>query len=181
MHYIINITLKGKLKDKCCEVIFLKKRICVAVGILAIGIFSYSHSIHSSNVPKINANSLYKPSVESQETLNQDIFISLLHPYTQKAINQYYEKYLKETPFEDPWFVKVLSAEMLVNGPKQITSIFLIKLEVAPYLGPHNSVGVDHITFKVQAGEVTLEKFEHIKSFPIAPNYQQVIKKWPPS
>ena len=50
-----------------------------------------------------------------------------------------------------------------------------------PYVGPHNSVGIDDITFKVNAsGEVLMEKFEHIKSFDIAPNYKNIIKKWPP-
>lgn len=49
---------------------------------------------------------------------------------------------------------------------------FKIKLEVSPYLGAHNSIGVDHIILSVSSGGVEVEKFEHIKSYPIPPNYR---------
>jgi hypothetical protein len=74
--------------------------------------------------------------------------------------------------------VQVLSVERIPGGSG---FDFLITLEVRPYIGPHDTVGIDHITFKVRVnGEVTLEKFEHIKSFPIPQNLQGIIKKWPP-
>ena len=89
----------------------------------------------------------------------------------------YYSKYLNSPPQEDPWYVKVLNIER--SRPKSFE--FVIKVEVAPYIGPHNSVGIDHITFNVNSrGEVKLEKFEHIKSYEIQPGYQNQIKTWPP-
>lgn len=120
----------------------------------------------------------YKLVEDSKESLYQDIFVTLLSYYADKAINDFYRKYLTYLPHEDPWFIRVLSTERIDEGSG---FNFLIKLEVVPYIGPHNSVGVDHITFRVQAtGEVILEKFEHIKSYSIAPNYQDIIIKWPP-
>jgi hypothetical protein len=165
------------------EVIFLKKIVLIAylvVVLFVLPILSFNHVIHIADQLKVDTTSNNKPPQGTKERLYQDIFVSLLHPYTQNAIREYYKAYLAETPVEDPYFVTVLSAEMVVSEPHQITSTFLIKLEAAPYLGPHNSIGIDHITFRVQSDEVILEKYEHIKSFPIPPNYQQFIKKWPP-
>jgi hypothetical protein len=50
---------------------------------------------------------------------------------------------------------------------------FEIMLQVSPYLGAHNSIGTDLITFRISSGEVTVEKFEHIKSYPIPPWLQK--------
>lgn len=153
--------------------------ICFVAGILTIGMVSYSSVIHSVNNSKVYANNTFKPPEGTREELYQDIFLSLLEPYTEKTIDDFYSKYLTDLPGSAPYFESVLSVQRIGNEPR--TFDFLIKLEVAPYIGPHNSVGVDHITFRVRAsGEVTLEKFEHIKSFEIAPNYQNIIKKWPP-
>lgn len=124
----------------------------------------------------------YAPAQGSKEELYQDIFVSLLQPYVDKATDSFYSKYLSYLPGSAPYFNDVLSVERVKeeNQPRRFE--FLVKLEVLPYIGPHNSVGRDIITFRINAsGEVTLEKFEHVESFPIAPDYQDIIKKWPPS
>ncbi len=75
--------------------------------------------------------------------------------------------------------VDVLSIDR-PNGDR--TFEFIIQVQVMPYFGPHNEVGVDNITFKISIGnEVQLEKYEHIKSFELPWNYQdEIINKWPP-
>ncbi|MCB2318795.1 DUF3888 domain-containing protein, partial [Clostridium tagluense] len=40
----------------------------------------------------------YHPAKQSREELYQDIFISLLLPYIQKEVDNYYSKYLTDTP-----------------------------------------------------------------------------------
>ncbi|NSW92127.1 MAG: DUF3888 domain-containing protein [Firmicutes bacterium] len=35
----------------------------------------------------------------------------------------------------------------------------MIKLEIKPYLGAHDSIGIDHITVKVSLGKVEVQKF----------------------
>ena len=50
-------------------------------------------------------------------------------------------------------------------------------MEVQPYVGPHLSVGRDRITLKIDLDKVKVEKFEHIESFELPPNYQNIIKK----
>ncbi len=117
----------------------------------------------------------YKSSEHSTEELYQDISISLLMPYIQNEIDEYYSKYLTQLPMVAPYTVYILSAER-PNGYR--TFFFRIKLKVISYIGPHNNVGLDYITVAVGgSGEVTIEKFEHIKSFVLPPNYEDIIKK----
>lgn len=120
-------------------------------------------------------NLLYQPPEHSREELYQDISISLLLPYIQKEINKYYLKYLTEPPMVAPYTVYVLSAERVGDYR---SFIFKLKLRVDSYIGPHLDVGLDYITVTVQgSGEVNVEKFEHIKSYKLMPNYENIIKK----
>jgi len=117
----------------------------------------------------------YKPLEQSREELYQDIFMSLLLPYIQKEVDKYYSKYLTDTPIVAPYSVYVLSAER-PNGYR--TFVFKLKLQVISYIGPHLGVGLDYITATVEGtGDVKIEKFEHIKSYELPPNYQDIIKK----
>ncbi len=98
------------------------------------------------------------------EELYQDVFMTVLLPYSQEAVSKYYEKNTGYSPNVDPYGPTVLSIER-PDGYR--TFLFIIKLEVVPYLGAHNPIGVDHITIRVSSGEVKVETFEHIKSYPI--------------
>ncbi len=129
----------------------------------------------------VSANTLYPPNIphqppeQSKEELYQDIFISLLLPYIQNEVDKYYLKYLTQTPMVAPYTVYVLNAER-PNGYR--TFSFRLKLQVDSYIGPHNSVGLDYITVTVEGfGNVKIEKFEHIKSYVLPPNYEDIIKK----
>ncbi|MBZ9688868.1 DUF3888 domain-containing protein [Clostridium estertheticum] len=118
-----------------------------------------------------------KPLQHSKEELYQDIFCSLLMPYIQKSVGDYYTKFLTDIPGVDPWNIDILSVER-PNGYR--TFVFVIKMEVIPYVGPHLGVGVDRITITVDGtGEVKVTKFEHISSYylELPPNYQDIIKK----
>lgn len=117
----------------------------------------------------------YQPPEQSKKELYQDIFISLLLPYIQKEVDKYYSKYLTDTPMVAPYTVYVLSAER-PNGYRSF--VFDLKLQVNSYTGPHISVGVDYITLTVGgSGDVEIKKFEHIKSYELPPNYQDIIKR----
>lgn len=55
---------------------------------------------------------------------------------------------------------------------------FSLKLKVSSYIGPHLDIGDDYITAKIEGGgKVTIEKFEHIKSYylELPSNYQHII------
>lgn len=106
------------------------------------------------------------PSSGSLEELYQDVFMTMLLPYIQEAVSHYYEENTGYSPTVDPWQPDILFIER-PDGYR--TFAFVIKLGVAPYLGAHNPIGVDHLTIRVSPGEVSVEKFEHIKSYPIPP------------
>jgi hypothetical protein len=127
-----------------------------------------ANTIYPSGLP-------YQPPEQSREELYQDIFISLLLPYIQKEVDKYYSKYLTDTPMVAPYTVYVLSAEKQLGYR---SFLFNLKLRVDSYIGPHIDVGQDYIYLTVEGGgNVKIEKFEHIKSFKLPPNYQHIIKK----
>ncbi len=111
-----------------------------------------------------------KPPEKSIEELYQDVFMMMLLPYIQKEVDNYYEKNTGYSPSVDPWMIDLLSIER-PYGYRSFT--FIMKLEVTPYLGAHNTIGVDHITIRVSYDKVEILKYEHIKDFPIPPWLQR--------
>ncbi|MDF2943266.1 MAG: hypothetical protein K0S01_2124 [Herbinix sp.] len=156
--------------------------ILILIGLMTISSFAYKYDkTNAEVVPFVKAiekNNSSLPEVSTEKMCN-DIIISLLFTHTQRAVDNFYSKYLKEIPGVDPHYDKVLSIERIGGESRHY---FLIKVETMPYIGPHITVGRDHITFRLNAlGEVTLEKFEHIESSKILPlRYPDIIKNWPP-
>lgn len=113
---------------------------------------------------------------EPERELYQKLFSTILYPHIQKSIDGYYDKYFYSTPREDPWSYKFSS----IQRYEGTNFTYLIRLEISPYVGPHLSVGRDRIIFKIDLNGVKLEKFEHLESYGLPPNYQNIIKnKWP--
>ena len=123
------------------------------------------YSIHTNSMRLLDTQAYFEPGIPpegSVEEIYQDIFVRLLSPYIEGAVENYYGQ-----PFSvAPYSVRVLSVER-PNGYR--TFEFLITLEVMPYYGPHNSVGVDRITIRVKSSKAMVEKFDHIKSYDIPP------------
>jgi hypothetical protein len=122
-----------------------------------------------------NSDSISNPAKQSREELYQDIFVSLLLPDIQKSVDDYYKSFLTEKPIVTPDYVHVLSVERLM-GYRSFS--FRLKLKVSSYIGPHLNIGDDYITLKIEGGDkVTIEKFEHIKSYylDLPSNYQNII------
>ena len=115
-----------------------------------------------------------KPLQGSQEQIHHDILCSLLMPYIDKSVDDYYAKFLNYTLRVDPWDVEILSEERPTNAFR-----FVIKMKVFPYVGPHIRVGDDNITMSVEGpGIVVVNNFEHIKSdyLNLPSNWQHIIK-----
>lgn len=124
-----------------------------------------------------NSDSIYTPTKRSREELYQDLFVSLLLPDIQKSVDDYYKDFLTEKPIVSPGYVQVLNTERLM-GYRSFS--FRVKLKVSSYIGPHLDIGDDYITIKIEAGDkVTIEKFEHIKSYysELPYYYQDIIIK----
>lgn len=100
------------------------------------------------------------PPEGSVEEIYLDVFMSLLLPYINEAVDNYYGQGYTVAPYS----IKVLNIDR-PNGYR--TFMFVMKLEVMPYTLAHIPIGVDHITIRVDTRNITVEKFEHIKSYEI--------------
>lgn len=122
-----------------------------------------------------HAETIYQPPNSSKELLYQDIFVSLLMPHIQRPINDYYSKFLTETPVVYPYFVDIVEVERL-QGYRSFD--FMVKLKVDSVVGPHISVGTDLLTFRLNSsGKVKLVKFEHIKTYELPEHWKHILKK----
>lgn len=110
---------------------------------------------------------------EPKEQLYYDLFITMLYPYVEKSIDNYYDEYMTFLPSEAPYSYNFIKIEKT----PQLNYSFTIVLEVQPYVGPHLSVGRDRITFNIDIDGVKVKKFEHLESYELPPNYQNIIKK----
>ena len=80
-------------------------------------------------------------------------------PSMQGASDAFYKEYFKESPRIEDFNTSVKEITKQ-GGPIEITFV------ASPFLGAHNSVGVDEITFTVgEWGDVNLEKFSHVISY----------------
>ena len=105
---------------------------------------------------------------------DKDIVIkTLLFPVIQEAIDDYYKPYLNTPPSISPEFMDIVSIR---TGP----SGYEITLMVYAYLGAHNTIGNDEITFSVQTDSVTMEGFKHVKSYDVPDWLKNYVIKWPP-
>ena len=112
------------------------------------------------------------------EKLSNQTFVALLEPYIRKSIVDYYGNYLSYSPTFSPKYVDIIQVDKL----KDQGEIYKITLEVSPYIGPHNVIGRDIITFRIKnMTNITVEKYKHVESFKIPPNYKNIVKKWPPN
>ncbi len=126
----------------------------------------------------VQAISADSPADNQSDDTYRRLSLTLLSPYVDKAIDDFYDEYLTYLPLEDTWDYRVLS----IRAPQPGDYFYTVILEVLPYVGPHLTVGRDRITLKIDnRGNVVLEKFEHLESHELPPHYQNMIKKKLPS
>ncbi len=107
---------------------------------------------------------------KSQNILYQDVIITALSPSINTAIEDYYKTFLTESPLYDSTAIKILDIER-PNSDR--TSLFIINIEVKPFIGPHITVGKDRISIELSyPGLQEIIKFEHIKDYPLPDRYK---------
>lgn len=116
-----------------------------------------------------------KPLSDSGELRVQDMLMNVLTPHINAAVQDYYRQFLLEPPLVYPYFVHITGSERL-NGFRGFR--LSVTLDVTPVVGPHISVGEDRLTFEISAGpEVKLVHYTHLKSYPLPPHWQYIVKK----
>lgn len=145
--------------------------ICLLTVITSFTVQCYAYQVTIQQIPQTK---LSKLNENSKEIIYRDVVLSLLIPYMQKEIDNYYKEYLTESPTIAPYSVDIISA-------KRKSGVgYLIEIEVIahPYVGPHDPVGDDRMIIETGAfGSVEIKKFEHIKSYTLPWNWQHIIKK----
>jgi hypothetical protein len=146
----------------------LRRRISIICLTL---IFSFSllklpvHGIEQTPDARLGLPYEYTPQEGSVEELYKDIIATLIQPYISDEIKKYYGS---------PYLYDLFSMKFLrIDRPYGYRSFaFKIKVEVQPFIGAHNTVGIDEMTINLEGGRPKVENFKHIKSFPI-PKYLQ--------
>lgn len=145
----------------------MKRKIIISIVTIILSMLQYSTiqepssntGFKSYETTKFLPGSISQDSKKDAEELYQDIFITLLNPVINNSIKKQYGGWV---PY-DIWDIKVLNAERINSGR---TIGFILKIEVMPYQGAHNSIGIDHLTIRILCDrEPEVIKFEHIKSF----------------
>ena len=110
----------------------------------------------------------YTPPEGSVEELYKDILVTLIEPYITNEVEKNYGRLLQYDLFNIE-FLKI-------ERPSYRSFTFLIKMQIKPFVGAHNTIAIDNITIRVSPIETKVEKFEHIKSFPIPPHLKDSYK-----
>ena len=88
---------------------------------------------------------------------------------------------LKSNDFYDEYYTKLPSVMYYTVSIKDIVSEksnSIITFNSYPYLGPHDTIGIDEITFVADyMGNVKLQSFNHIVSYHLPDNLRYLEKK----
>lgn len=99
------------------------------------------------------------PEQNTEQNIYRDLAVELLSSCLDEAIYSYYGQYYAH----DPWSDEVLE---LIKIKNQEQLFYRVKIKALPYTGPHNSVGLDHITLKIAQGpKIQIEQYKHLKSY----------------
>ncbi len=144
-----------------------KKRILVvSIFIIIVAVINIINSF---------VNTTAKQTKEESQILYQDVILTALSPTINTAIADYYKTLLTESPLYDSTAIKILNIQR-PNGDR--TSLFIINIEVKPFVGPHITVGKDRISIKLSyPGLQEILKFEHIKDYPLPERYKYLYLK----
>ncbi|MCQ1530703.1 DUF3888 domain-containing protein [Lutispora saccharofermentans] len=131
------------------------------ISIIAINFDLFlKYSIPTNSKKLLDTKIYFEPGIPPEgsiEEIYQDIFVTLILPCIEDAVENYYGQPFQVAPYD----VKILSVER-PSGYR--TFLFRLTIKVSPYYGPHISVGVDRITISL-SDKCIVEKFEHIKSY----------------
>ncbi|ERI95435.1 hypothetical protein HMPREF1982_00178 [Clostridiales bacterium oral taxon 876 str. F0540] len=138
----------------------MKKRLFIALSLL-ICLIIWSNKIQANQLNCFNNNDLntyYHSEAKSLDELYSDVLTTSLSSYIQHEIENYYKM---------PVQLNLSTTKILdiVRPRGYRTFEFIVKIQVSPFIGAHNTVGTDNITFDIRPGSIKVINYEHIKSF----------------
>ena len=154
-----------------------KTTIVTSIALILVISLSFMVSGQNTNLPRAEVllSSGDNPTInkEPKGDLYYQLLVTILYPYVQKAIDNFYGEYMTYLPGEAPYGYELIKIEKT----PELNYSFTVVIEVQPYVGPHLSVGRDRITFSIDLDGVKVKNFEHLESYELPPNYQSIIKK----
>ncbi len=106
---------------------------------------------------------------DTREEYNQ-LLVNTYLIMIKEASNDFYDEYYTASPVVNYYSVFM----------KNITSnndTYYVTFTSKPYLGPHDTIGIDEITFSADwHGNIRLEKFNHIISYHLPDNLKDLEK-----
>jgi hypothetical protein len=108
------------------------------------------------------------PALAGKSSDIETILLKILTPQMQEAVSEYYSPYLTHPPTVAYYEARICE----VKNNK-------VCVELLPYVGAHNPVGRDRITFDIAgSGAVTVNEYLHLESYTLPP-HQQSLKPLP--
>ena len=128
--------------------------------LLCLVIAAFSYCLYIKNSPTEVEVITTMHSYQAEEECNKLLINTYLNAI-QQATNVFYSQYYTINPTVTFYVVTV---KEIKYEKKSETSLITFISE--PYIGPHDSIGRDEITFSASyTGDVVTEKFEHILSY----------------
>jgi len=114
---------------------------------------------------------------DQNKGIQSDSNMALINTYLksiQDASDDFYDEYFTISPRIDYYNVSI--KEISLDNPTNPTSLITFVSE--PFVGPHDTVGTDEISFLVDyLGNIKLKEFKHIKSYSLPDNLKGLVKK----
>lgn len=102
------------------------------------------------------------------------LLVYLFHSGIQEQVEQFYAPYYTVTPTVAYYFTTVTGIREEEAGASATFTTF-------PYLGPHDTVGTDEVTFYIdRSGTVTDTQFRHLQNDSLPANLSHLQKGLPP-
>ncbi|MDF2535524.1 MAG: hypothetical protein K0R18_1683 [Bacillales bacterium] len=110
----------------------------------------------------------------------ENIVITLLYPVVEKAVDEFYETYLAINPMVMQYDMKIKHIDYIRNDA-DVTK-YIVTVEVSPFIGPHNYLGIERVVLNINVfGDVSVRKYEHLKSTDIFPLDRPLFKNLLPN
>lgn len=144
----------------------------MSICMLLYFVLSPSEELESTTVS--NSSHFADPSPWQDRPLSD---IALLNSYLtriESASKEFYKEIYTVTP-SIVWYQ--VSVKELTADKDELNPVVTITFEVAPFLGAHNIVGYDEVTFlSSYTGEIKLVEYKQIKSFEL-PEHLKDLRK----
>ncbi|WP_099469990.1 DUF3888 domain-containing protein [Konateibacter massiliensis] len=157
------------INKKNTEILFL---LCLAILSLTYYLFIKDNSIKAQMTTTMH-------SYETESEYDKLLINTYLNAI-QQATNVFYSQYYTINPTVAYYVVTVKEIKS-ESKPGTENTISMITFVSEPYIGPHDTIGRDEITFSASyTGDVEIEKFEHILSYHLPENLKDLERKTVP-